>query len=376
MDSHNVSLAGGLGSTVVGLRTEGQSQGQSKGAAARFAAGKKVEQNGDSSPSASVLVGEKKQAAAVPAGKKLTLREKIKLGGLNLSQAGPPLARKPVSHKGCSVGEAVVSQVRRVASEIAIDTTLTANTVAGQPLPFYRIAPLSQEGVEKDDVATQHSVSVLAHAFPKEHLFGHFWNQVVSEGTQTVICLTESFASYLPTESYRAGDYSISLLSKEQEDKRPRPGRQPDFYPESNAVAGREEWYSRPASRYVVGISSPEGESKVDVLLVPNMEDGKGADVPFLKSIVEEIRKGRTQVHCHAGLGRTGTVIVAAQLADLHDKQKLNRENFLPALQRLIAVGRAQRGNGEFVQTDEQLYSLLKFGADLLGLCDADLERL
>jgi protein tyrosine phosphatase len=100
--------------------------------------------------------------------------------------------------------------------------------------------------------------------------------------------------------------------------------------------------------------------------------DHKGLNEDDLDKILEIIDCLRKEypnlpviVHCRAGQGRTGTVIVADALKQLILQKKINPSNLMEETQRLILDGRRQRGPN-FVQEADQLGTIHKLGWALL----------
>ncbi len=83
--------------------------------------------------------------------------------------------------------------------------------------------------------------------------------------------------------------------------------------------------------------------------------------IETIESLVDE--EDRLNVHCRAGVGRTGTFITAFTMYRLK-KQGLEFKDYRSTLHEVILEGRLQRGES-FVQTLTQLQSLYDFG-DLL----------
>lgn len=70
-------------------------------------------------------------------------------------------------------------------------------------------------------------------------------------------------------------------------------------------------------------------------------------------------------IHCRAGIGRTGTLMVASALRELHAAGKLNRENYTATIIDLIIQARTQRGP-HTVQTASQLKTLYLYAEALI----------
>ncbi len=72
-------------------------------------------------------------------------------------------------------------------------------------------------------------------------------------------------------------------------------------------------------------------------------------------------------VHCRAGVGRAGTLITVRTLKNLIQQGKINNENLVRILQKIIFMGRQQRGRG-FVQRLTQLETIIECAEKILAV--------
>jgi protein tyrosine phosphatase len=85
--------------------------------------------------------------------------------------------------------------------------------------------------------------------------------------------------------------------------------------------------------------------------------------IEYIKKAKETHPDKRVLVHCRAGVGRTGTIIICAVIKQMILNGQITPANFKSKLQELILKGREQRGTG-FVQTSAQLQTIWMFAID------------
>lgn len=106
-----------------------------------------------------------------------------------------------------------------------------------------------------------------------------------------------------------------------------------------------------------------ESSSTVSRLHYTGWPDHHGIAKDELDRLTEIIKSYRTDsakpiiIHCRAGVGRTGTIIVACEMKKLIEAGSITQDNLLPTMKSLILEGRRQRGP-YFVQTPSQVKAL------------------
>ncbi len=98
-------------------------------------------------------------------------------------------------------------------------------------------------------------------------------------------------------------------------------------------------------------------------------KDCCGVSLPILKYLVSKLEMSfqkNTLVHCHAGVGRTGTLLTAYFLKKRVLQGLIQPENIGTGLVELIVQLREQRGE-RFVQNEEQFFLLLDYAIDLVN---------
>lgn len=104
--------------------------------------------------------------------------------------------------------------------------------------------------------------------------------------------------------------------------------------------------------------------------------DYNGVTAEVIHSIICEVEEWRKTsktedreiiVHCRAGMGRTGTLIVATTLYHLWQAGKLEKKKVPGLVMALMVIGRMQRGP-HFVQDPRQMLTLYEYGKFLCDL--------
>ncbi len=120
--------------------------------------------------------------------------------------------------------------------------------------------------------------------------------------------------------------------------------------------------------------SGDEGRKEIDARRIhyTGWDDHRGLDdrlseLNQIVDLVEEALSKKQQViiHCRAGVGRTGTVLVAAALKRLIRQGKVDASNLNQVIDDLVLEGRRQRGP-ESVQTVAQYRSIWESGKNWL----------
>lgn len=103
--------------------------------------------------------------------------------------------------------------------------------------------------------------------------------------------------------------------------------------------------------------------------------DGCGIPIPVLDDLARQVNEakkaGSPVIHCIAGKGRTGTLVVASILKEAiqggDNKLDINKENYQEVIAHLIVSLRNSGGGERFVQTDPQIKLLFEYGEYLLS---------
>ncbi len=123
--------------------------------------------------------------------------------------------------------------------------------------------------------------------------------------------------------------------------------------------------------KYDLKLSNGSDFGAIDRIHFLNWKDHFDTELSDMHMLVDTMEKKREStgktpmIHCRAGVGRTGTVIVASQLYRLMKDKKLTKDNYYSIITDLINQGRYTRGKS-FVQKPAQFISVVRYAEALL----------
>lgn len=197
---------------------------------------------------------------------------------------------------------------------------------------------------------------IVGHAptYGSEHLF---WASVLNHGSD-IIDLTTTADDL----SFNGNKYIVYPDAK---------GKKTEFHPISVILTETKEMNDGiPYIEYTYQVKNEDtGLEKTVTRYHFNQWIDHSAITPEkLEHIVDRFTDSSKEqfVHCRAGIGRSGTFVVAAYLKEGIEKGLITRNNFVEILEKLVLDGRTQRSRG-FVEKSVQFDLLYNFGEMLLA---------
>ena len=206
-----------------------------------------------------------------------------------------------------------------------------------------------------------------------------FWSIVCLNGITQVVNINPAGEA---EEYYPEGDrFSLDLGLFRIRQKLPSRYRSEEEPPASKRVKLEpESEESLPVTNEKLRVIYTDNEGRkrkhrIRMRRVRDWQDGHGYDHKALIRIARKLPRGKTLIHCQAGLGRTGTLAVTMQLVDLFKRDQLPREKSVEVLVHLILQGRKERGDSRFVTTVDQFECLLRVLKRLFRFSEEEMTR-
>ncbi|MCL6268407.1 hypothetical protein M3P05_00390 [Sansalvadorimonas sp. 2012CJ34-2] len=210
---------------------------------------------------------------------------------------------------------------------------------------------------------SRHILDVVAARAPIKNSFDLFWDLVRQNPAYLINLASKDGANYLShTHSENASECSYRNLVISESTYTASPSSNIPVYSRTIEFS--------PSTKSSERVTVPS----LEVLNWPGQKGLMPADLHFLVLILQAtccnfISPG--VIHCHYGIGRTATLIIAMALKTLSDKKILTKENLENVLRELITYGRETRDK-KFVESAHQYRSLYRYG---LTLCSGLLPK-
>ncbi|WP_172806797.1 protein-tyrosine phosphatase family protein [Endozoicomonas arenosclerae] len=290
----------------------------------------------------------------------------------------PPLQEGPSSAESENPGRQVTSETQsavqgRSLPERTVEKTDkekvdTLRDAAGAMWGALRSVPLPQKTGNRasGNILNIHDIGdpgdIFARVCSKPDLdeFFPFWNFILKEQIPVIVNINEEGLSgdYFPDQSQIISSGSITVTKKTSESLRSE-----NIPRKIEKIKLRVKEVGQPSFR-------------VKLYKITDWPDGSGYSnskriIHFCKKLISQRRP--PLIHCQAGLGRSGALVLVMNLLLLEGAGLLNKETGVAKLAELINQARVDRNDDRFVTTPDQFYLLLRVLKRLTGLSSSEL---
>ena len=220
-----------------------------------------------------------------------------------------------------------------------------------------------------------HDATLWAHQLPKDNQMADMWLLAEKNNIDTIIALETGFADY-KRYSIETDDYKIEVTTENSQPLssiQTLAGKILAGLPDQERDTSLLNKIENKAQQHTVKVihtdkmTNTVSNRRYTVIEHQYWEDGKGINKQLIPEILKATPDMYCMVHCMAGLGRTGTLIILKQMEKAADNGTLTSTNLVSFIAQAISDGRAMRNDGRFVQTPEQVQSLLDYGMQITG---------
>ena len=233
-------------------------------------------------------------------------------------------------------------------------------SVNSVPLPQRAGGQASGNVLNIDDIGDPGDIIARVCSRPTLDDFFPFWNFIRTEQIPVIVNINEEGSSgdYFPDKSRVITSGSITVTKK-------------------SSGHSRSENVPEEFERFKLKVKAiGQPSARVKLYKVTDWPDAAG-----YSSVKRMIKFGRKLIslrsppliHCQAGLGRSGTVVLVMNLLLLEGVGMLEKETAVVKLAELISQARADRNDSRFVTTPDQFLFLLRVLKKLTGLSSREI---